>query len=253
MESYPTNCYIANKNIYFYCRLWKPRAPFKFRPGISWGRMKQLQPVIYLHLAQWPPPTPHSHYFHIVLLSRPLREGVESSSGALRDVQEVLICALYSISTSREKQTESHPRGEQHRVRFIQSGASDGARCTASLSSSTPGLCKLTLEGTNSLVVEGPVSAALRGSYRTRAWIIVVSPFPRISCWTAKHAHHGIQRNKANRCCLMCWFGFFLAREEQWERKQHWVALFLRHGPVEDHTDMFFSAGFGATVISPLT
>lgn len=99
MESYETNCFIANKKMYFYCRLWNPRAPFKFRPGISWGRMKQLQPVIYLHLSQWPP-TPHSHYFHIVLLSRPLREGAESSSGALRDVQ-VLICALYSISTSR--------------------------------------------------------------------------------------------------------------------------------------------------------
>ncbi len=131
--------------------------------------------------------------------SRELIRRIEGRPGPhLRSVQ-------HQHQPLRDKQTESHPRGEQHRVRFIQSGASDGARCTASLSSPTPGLCKLTLEGTNSLVVEGLVSAALKGSYRTRAWIIVlVSPFPWISCWTVKHAHRGFQRNKANRCCLKC-------------------------------------------------
>lgn len=85
--------------------------------------------------------------------SRELIRRIEGRPGShLRSVQ-------HQHQPLRDKQTESHPRGEQHRVRFIQSGASDGARCTASLSSSTPGLCKLTLEGTNSLVVEGPVSA----------------------------------------------------------------------------------------------
>ncbi len=94
MESYATNCYIANKNIYFYCRLWKPRAPFKFRPEISWGRMKQLQPVIYLHLAQWPPPTPQSLFPYRVALtptergSRELIRRIEGRPGPhLRSVQ----------------------------------------------------------------------------------------------------------------------------------------------------------------------
>lgn len=99
---------IANKNIPFHCRLWNPREPFKFRPEIFWGRMKQLQPVIYICILPSDPSTPHSHYFHIVLHSRPLRQGAESSSGALRDVQ-VLICALYSISTSTRRCVRNKP------------------------------------------------------------------------------------------------------------------------------------------------
>lgn len=76
--------------------------------------------------------------------SRELIRCIEGRPGPhLRSVQ-------HQHQPLREKQTESHPRGEQHRVRFIQSGASDGARCSASLSSSTPELSKLTLEGTNS-------------------------------------------------------------------------------------------------------
>lgn len=133
-----------------HCRLWNPREPFKVRPGISWGRLKQLQPAIYLHLAKWPPNTTQSLFPYRLALtptergSRELIRCIEGRPGPhLRSVQ-------HQHQPLREKQTESHPRGEQHRVHFIQSGASDGARCSASLSSSTPELSKLTLEGTNS-------------------------------------------------------------------------------------------------------